>query len=475
MRMGYATEKSRIQEECRTAESRDRQEKKLRTAEGRDRQEKGQPTAASRSQQEQSTAEGRDRQEQEQPTAESRDCQERELRTAESRDRQEQELRSAENRSQRERYAAELDAVRRRERREQVPEEYRAARDSGDPVERYKYYLAARGRRKNTVEKYARDVRTFLRFRQDRELDHSCLDSYQVYLLNHYKPASVNSMLVALNQYLVFLGRAECCVHLFRIQQALFRDRSRELTREEYTRLVKQAERDGKRRLSCILQTLGSTGIRVSELPYITVESLEQKTASVCCKGKIRQILLSAPLIRLLGKYCRDAGITSGPVFITRSGRPMDRRNIWKEMKCLCKDAGVEPKKVFPHNFRHLFACSFYAREKDIVRLADYLGHSSVETTRRYTMTADLDTCRNQLNLGLTTEEWEEEQSSQQTQKQTEAQQPAQMQQQKQSEAQAQKQSEAQAQKQNSAGKKAGKKNRGNRRKSRRCRKAGRR
>ena len=313
-----------------------------------------------------------------------------------------------ESRLQRERYTAELGAARRRERREQIPEEYRSAKDSGDPVERYKYHLAARGKRKNTVEKYARDVRTFLRFCKDRELDHSCLDSYQVYLLNHYKPASVNSMLVALNQYLVFLGRAECCVHLFRIQKALFRDQSRELTREEYIRLVKQADRDGKWRLSCILQTLAATGIRVSELPYITVESLEQKTAGVCCKGKIRQILLAAPLVKLLGKYCRGAGITSGPIFVTRSGRPMDRRNIWKEMKGLCKDAGVEPEKVFPHNFRHLFACSFYAREKDIVRLADYLGHSSVETTRRYTMAADLETCRKQLNLGLTAEEWEQ-------------------------------------------------------------------
>ena len=188
----------------------------------------------------------------------------------------------------------------------------------------------------------------------------------------------------------------------------LFRDSSRELTREEYVRLVKQADRDGKRRLSCILQTLASTGIRVSELPCITVESLEEKAAGVFCKGKIRQILLAAPLEKLLQKYCRDAGITSGPVFITRTGRPMDRRNVWKEMKGLCKDAGVEPQKVFPHNFRHLFACSFYEKEKDIVRLADYLGHSSVETTRRYTMTADLETCRKQLKLGLTEEEWGE-------------------------------------------------------------------
>ena len=178
-------------------------------------------------------------------------------------------------------------------------------------------------------------------------------------------------------------------------------DESRELTREEYNRLVKQADKEGNQRLSYIIQTIGSLGIRVSELSYITVESLSQKAVCINSKGKIRYILLTASLVKLLKAYCTQEKRVSGSIFVTRTGRPVDRRNIWSSMKALCRRAGVDESKVFPHNLRHLFARCFYEKEKDIVRLADYLGHSSVETTRRYTMTSQIEECRKTLEKGM--------------------------------------------------------------------------
>ena len=186
-----------------------------------------------------------------------------------------------------------------------------------------------------------------------------------------------------------------------KIQRQFFVDESRELTREEYNRLVKQADKEGNQRLSYIIQTIGSLGIRVSELSYITVESLSQKAVCINSKGKIRYILLTASLVKLLKAYCTQEKRVSGSIFVTRTGRPVDRRNIWSSMKALCRRAGVDESKVFPHNLRHLFARCFYEKEKDIVRLADYLGHSSVETTRRYTMTSQIEECRKTLEMGM--------------------------------------------------------------------------
>ena len=273
-----------------------------------------------------------------------------------------------------------------------------------EPVSRYRLHLIAQDMSKNTVEKYVRDVKKFLEFSRQTGPDHACVARYRACLVENYKPASVNSMLAALNSYLEFADRKEWCVSLLRIQREMFLDEARELTREEYWRLVDQARQDGNTRLYYMLQTLAGSGIRVGELPFITVEALGQKTVSVNFKGKLRQILLPPSLVEQLEEYCRMAGRRAGSIFVTRTGRPVDRRNIWKEMKGLCRKAGVDQAKVFPHNLRHLFARSYYEKEKDIVRLADYLGHSNVETTRRYTMTGRMDACRQQLEMGLTVE-----------------------------------------------------------------------
>ena len=268
-------------------------------------------------------------------------------------------------------------------------------------LEDYRAYLKSRDMKPNTVEKYIRDIRKFLVFIQTDKLDHDAVVRYREYLLSRYKDTSTNSMLVALNGYLKYIGKKECRISLLKIQRQFFVDESRELTREEYNRLVKQADKEGNQRLSYIIQTIGSLGIRVSELSYITVESLSQKAVCINSKGKIRYILLTASLVKLLKAYCTQEKRVSGSIFVTRTGRPVDRRNIWSSMKALCRRAGVDESKVFPHNLRHLFARCFYEKEKDIVRLADYLGHSSVETTRRYTMTSQIEECRKTLEMGM--------------------------------------------------------------------------
>lgn len=274
-------------------------------------------------------------------------------------------------------------------------------RCTGESLDTFREHLKGRDMKPNTIEKYIRDVRKFLAYLGGGVLDHAAVAGYRDYLLSRYKDTSANSMLAALNGYLKYIGRKECCIRLLRIQRQLFLDETKELTRYEYELLVAQAEREGNRRLSCILQTLGSTGIRVSELTFITVEALGQKSACIHSKGKIRHILLPDTLVDMLTEYCRQAGRRSGCIFVTRTGRPMDRRNIWSSMKALCHRAGVNPSKVYPHNLRHLFARCFYEKEKDIVRLADYLGHSSVETTRRYTMTSNMEACRQSLEMGF--------------------------------------------------------------------------
>ncbi len=268
-------------------------------------------------------------------------------------------------------------------------------------LEDYRAYLKSRDMKPNTVEKYIRDIRKFLVFIQNDKLDHDAVVRYREYLLSRYKDTSTNSMLVALNGYLKYIGKKECRISLLKIQRQFFVDESRELTREEYNRLVKQADKEGNQRLSDIIQTIVSLGIRVSELSYITVESLSQKAVCINSKGKIRYILLTASLVKLLKAYCTQEKRVSGSIFVTRTGRPVDRRNIWSSMKALCRRAGVDESKVFPHNLRHLFARCFYEKEKDIVRLADYLGHSSVETTRRYTMTSQIEECRKTLEMGM--------------------------------------------------------------------------
>lgn len=234
-----------------------------------------------------------------------------------------------------------------------------------------------------TVEKYLRDIRGFCKFLANRPLTKEETVAYKEHLTARYAPSSVNSMLIAINCFLRFTGMAECCVRLLKIQRQIFCNEDKELTKQELHRLVKAA---GNTRLALVIQTICGTGIRVSELQYITAEAVQTGKAVVNCKNKTRVIFIPASIRKLLKPYMKKAGITAGTIFVTRNGKPLNRRNIWRDMKALCKRANVAPDKVFPHNLRHLFARTFYSIEKDIVRLADLLGHSSIDTTRIYTI-----------------------------------------------------------------------------------------
>ena len=201
-----------------------------------------------------------------------------------------------------------------------------------------------------------------------------------------HAPATVNSILAAVNGFFRFMGWKDIAVKLLKIRKALFCDERRELTRAEYARLVSAAQKVGNERLSLVMQTICATGTRVSELRFITVEAVTTGRAEICNKGKRRTVFLPGRLRRLLRKYLQKQKKTAGAVFTTRTGRPLDRSNIWRDMKALCESADVEPGKVFPLNLRHLFARTYYSLEKDLSRMADILGHSSVNTTRIYTM-----------------------------------------------------------------------------------------
>lgn len=234
-----------------------------------------------------------------------------------------------------------------------------------------------------TIEKYERDIKKFLELLGEREISKEETVAYKCYLTENYAPSSTNSMLVALNQFLRYIGRAECCVKQLKIQRNVFASEEKELTKSEYKKLLEAA---GSSRLAVIMQTICGTGIRISELKYITVEAVKAGKAVIQCKGKTRVILIPNHLRTILKKYIRKKGIRQGAVFVTRNGNPLDRSNLWKMMKKLCEKAQVSAQKVFPHNLRHLFARTFYSIEKDVVRLADVLGHSSIDTTRIYTM-----------------------------------------------------------------------------------------
>ena len=234
-----------------------------------------------------------------------------------------------------------------------------------------------------TLEKYMRDIRHFLAYLEDRTVSKEETIAYKEYLAQNYAPVSVNSMLVAVNGFLRFVGLQKCCVRLMKIQRQIFCREDKELTRQEYKRLVQAA---AGTQTSYVLQTICGTGIRVSELQYITAEAVYQGKAVVNCKNKTRIIFIPGPLQKLLKEYLKKTGLQSGPVFLGKNKKPLDRSYIWRKMKELRKTAEVAPEKVFPHNLRHLFARVFYSIEKDIVRLADLLGHSSINTTRIYTM-----------------------------------------------------------------------------------------
>ena len=250
-------------------------------------------------------------------------------------------------------------------------------------IRRFKQHLIAEEKSAATMEKYLRDIRGFYAYLAGQPIGKERAIAYKEHLMARYAPASVNSMLIAINRFLRFIGLPDCCVRLLKIQRQIFCNEDRELTKQELHRLVKAA---GNTRLSLVIQTICGTGIRVSELPYITAETVRAGKAVVNCKNKTRVIFIPTPIQKLLTQYMKKSGVTAGAVFVTRSGKPLNRRNIWRDMKALCERANVPKNKVFPHNLRHLFARTFYSMEKDIVRLADLLGHSSVNTTRIYTI-----------------------------------------------------------------------------------------
>lgn len=249
----------------------------------------------------------------------------------------------------------------------------------------YKEHLYIEERSKNTIDKYARDLRTFFSFLEERDLTKEIILEWKENLISAYAASSVNSMLAAINGFLDWAGYPEYKVKPLKLQRNIYYSTEKELTKEEYTRLVRTAQQSGNERLSLLLQTICATGIRVSELKDITIRAVHAGRAEVNCKGKRRIVFLPDKLCKTLKKYIRKQKRTEGSVFITRTGRPLDRTNIWREMKALCRRAKVEPGKVFPHNLRHLFARTYYTLERDLSRLADILGHTSVNTTRIYT------------------------------------------------------------------------------------------
>ena len=249
-------------------------------------------------------------------------------------------------------------------------------------------YLKSEEKSENTIEKYIRDVRAFAAYAGNAEITKEAVISYKNKLLSEsYAVRSINSMVASINSLFTFLGWQNLKVKSLKLQRQIYCPEEKELTKAEYMRLVNTAKQKGNERLNLLIQTICGTGIRVSELQYITVEAVTCGEAVVSLKGKTRSVFIVRELQKKLLRYAAEQKIASGAIFITRTGKPMSRTNIWREMKSLCEQAGVNPQKVFPHNLRHLFARTFYGIEKDIAKLADILGHSSINTTRIYIIT----------------------------------------------------------------------------------------
>jgi site-specific recombinase XerD len=254
-------------------------------------------------------------------------------------------------------------------------------------MQKFEFYLRNEERSAATIEKYMRDIRYFASFVCGVEIDKQKVLDYKCKLGEEYAVTSANSMIAAMNCFFRFCGWYDMCVKQFKIQRKVYCSEEKELTRAEYVRLLEAANAQHNERLNLIIQTICGTGIRVSELKYITVEALQNGEAIVNCKGKNRHVFIVPKLKKKLLRYIKEQGIRTGTVFITRSGKPVSRNSVWKEMKALCEQANVSPSKVFPHNLRHLFARTFYGIEKDIAKLADILGHASINTTRIYIVT----------------------------------------------------------------------------------------
>lgn len=253
----------------------------------------------------------------------------------------------------------------------------------------YEAYLWEQERSRATIEKYTKILQQLYAWLpDDKILDKQRLIDYKQKLQKDHAPGGVNVKIAAINGFCRFMGWPEYIIKPLRIQRRIFAAAEQELSREEYLSLVEAAERKKDRRLSLLLQLMASTGIRVSEIRYVTVEVLVQGRIQIHLKGKVRTILLPGKLCRKLQKYQKSQNISSGPLFRSSSGEEMDRRQIWAQMKRLCADAGVPAKRVFPHNLRHLFARMFYKAQRDIAKLADVLGHSNIETTRIYLLSS---------------------------------------------------------------------------------------
>lgn len=249
----------------------------------------------------------------------------------------------------------------------------------------FRAYLQDEERSEATVEKYLCEVTQFAAWLNDTEVTKSAVAEWKEHLLTSgYEPSTVNGKLTALDRFFDFMGWPDCKVKHLKLQRRLFRDDSRELTKTEYERLIATAEEMGKERLSLLMEAICGTGIRVSEVQYLTIEAAQQGKVEIYLKGKVRTILIPGKLCKKLLKYAKKHKIASGEIFLTRGGKSLSRKQIWAEMKALCKKAGVAPSKVFPHNLRHLFARTFYRVCRDVAKLADVLGHSSIETTRIY-------------------------------------------------------------------------------------------
>lgn len=255
-------------------------------------------------------------------------------------------------------------------------------------ISNFKIYLQNEEKSTNTIEKYIRDVKAFADYTNSLDITKEMVIAYKNKLISdNYAVRSINSMIAALNSLFVFVSWEDLKVKSIKLQRQIYCPEEKELTKSEYVRLVIAAKQKGNERLNLLIQTICGTGIRVSELQYITVEAVKCGEAIVSLKGKTRSVFIVRELKKKLLRYAAEQGIKSGAIFITRSGKPMSRTNIWREMKNLCEQANVNPDKVFPHNLRHLFARTFYGIEKDIAKLADILGHSSINTTRIYIIT----------------------------------------------------------------------------------------
>ena len=275
-------------------------------------------------------------------------------------------------------------------------------RVTAEQIAAFRRHLREDEREPATIRKYLHNVADFAAWLAGEPVCKECVIQWKDHLQRSgQQPVTVNGKLSALNRFFAFLGWSDCRVKHLRIQRQMFRSTARDLTREDYTRLVETAQSMGRDRLALLIETICATGIRVSEVRYITVEAARAGQTTISLKGKLRTILLPGKLCRKLLKYARKKKIASGEIFLTRSGRGLSRRQIWAEMKALCDRAGVERSKVFPHNLRHLFARTFYRDCRDVVKLADVLGHSSIETTRIYLISTGAEHARQMAKLGL--------------------------------------------------------------------------